>query len=151
MPRGTVFAVPKPERLNKDGTPKKKGGISPRKAGSRVEKIVADKLGEQRTVGSGAFKQSNKNLTGDIDVHDHEGRDFIKLEVKMTGRIDTSGAKSFILTEKVLNQMQEEAEAAKELGALVIHFKGGKQYVCMPFEHWQQLLELAKLGRSMQK
>lgn len=130
---------------------KKKGGLSPRKAGDRVERIVADKLGEKRTVGSGAFKSSNKNLTGDIDVRDNEGKDFIKLEVKMTGSVTTTGDKSYTLTSKVLDQMVKEAEDAHELGALVIHFKGGKEYVAMSFEHWNQLLELAKLGRSAQR
>ena len=126
-----------------------KGGTSPRRSGDRVERIIAKDLGEQRTVGSGAFKFSNKNLTGDIDVHDNEGREFVKLEVKASGTINTKGERSYNLTTKVLDQMQDEAESAHELGALILYFKNGRTYTIMPYEHWKELLELAKLGRTM--
>jgi hypothetical protein len=135
---------PKPE-------PAKKGGKSPQRSGKRVEKVVADKLGEQRTVGSGAFKKSNKNLTGDIDVHDNEGKAYIKLEVKTTGAVNAAGEKTYSLNEKVLKQMEEEAHVAGELGALVIHYKNGKSYVVMPFDDWKIMLADAKLGRSKAK
>lgn len=138
--KGNVRAVPKPEG-------KKKGGKSPRKAGDRVERIVADTLGEKRTVGSGAFKNTNKNLTGDIEVRDAEGKEYMKLEVKMTGQINTKGERSYTLTMPVLEQMEKEAHDAHELGALVIYFKGGKKYVVMPFDDWHILLEDAKRGR----
>lgn len=136
-----ILADPKP-------TPKKKGGKSPQAAGRRVEKIIADKLGEKRTVGSGAFKNTNKNLTGDVEVRDLDGRDYIKLEVKTTGAVNAKGEKTYSLQEKVLLQMQQEAELAGELGALVIHYKNGQSYVLMPFPHWMSMLSDAKLGRQ---
>lgn len=128
--------------------PKKKGGKSPQASGRRVEKIVATKLGEKPTIGSGAFKQSNKNLTGDVDVRDNEGRDYIKLEIKATSAVNAAGEKTYSLQEKVLKQMEEEAHANRELGALVIHYKNGKQYVVMAFQDWSDMLADAKLGRS---
>lgn len=139
--------VPKPEP-----TPKKsKGGLSPRKKGDRAELAIAKDFGERRTPGSGAFKNTNKNLEGDIDIRDNEGVPFIKLEIKYTGQVDTTGAKSYNLTTKVLDQMEKEAVEAHELGALIIHYKGGKKYAVIPYEHFKSLVELAKMGRSMQK
>ncbi len=139
-------AVPKPE-----STKKKKGGNSPKAKGDRVERLVANELGEKRTVGSGAFKNTNKNLTGDIDVRDNEGKEFIKLEVKYSGAVNTKGEKSYVLTTTVLDQMEKEAHDAGELGALVLQYKGGKRYAIIPFADFTSLLELAKLGRTLQK
>jgi hypothetical protein len=138
-------AFPKPEGK------KKKGGNSPRKAGDRVERKIADTLGEKRNVGSGAFKQTNKNLTGDIDVRDNEGRDYVKMEVKMTGQLNTKGEKVYSLQEKVLKQFVAEAHAAKELAALAVHYKNGDTFVVMPLSDWQRMLEDAKLGRTAQQ
>lgn len=140
----TINPVPKPLPT------KKRGGTSPRAKGDRVERLVAKDLGEQRTVGSGAFKYSNKNLTGDIDVRDNEGRDFVKLEVKYSGQVNAKGEKSYVLTTSVLDQMEKEAHDAGELGALVLQYKGGKRYAIMTFEDFQKIIELAKLGRSAQ-
>src|SRR5690349_17469071 len=56
------------------GEKKARGGLSPRRAGDRVERLVAKELGEKRNVGSGAFKNTNKNLTGDLDIHDNNGK-----------------------------------------------------------------------------
>ena len=129
----------------------KKGGKSPQRAGKRVEKIVATQLGEKPTVGSGAFKGGNKNLTGDIDVRDNDGRDWIKLEVKMTGAVNAGGDPVYSLNAKVLKQMEDEAHAAGELAGLVVHYKGGKQYVVMPFDDWKLLIADAKLGKEAAK
>lgn len=137
-------AVPKPEK-------KAKGGKSPRAAGNRVERIVAKELGEKRTVGSGAFKNTNKNLTGDIDVRDNEGQEFVKLEVKYSGIVNTKGEKTYPLTTTVLDQMEKEAHDAGELGALVLQFRGGRRYAILSFDDFHNLLELAKLGRTQQK
>ena len=137
-------AVPKPE-----STKKKRGGTSPRKAGERVEREVAKDLGAQRTVGSGAFKNSNKNLTGDVDVRDNEGRDYVKLEIKMTGATNAEGDKVYSLKEKVLKQCADEAHAAGELAGLVVHYKNGTRWVLMPLADWAVMLEDAKLGRSV--
>lgn len=144
MPEREFRPDPKPE-------PKKKGGKSPQRQGRRVEKVIATKLGEQPTVGSGAFKTSNKNLTGDVDVHDNEGRAYLKLEVKTTGAVNAGGDKTYSLNAKVLKQMEDEAHAAGELGALVVHYKNGQSYVVMPFGDWRIMLADAKLGRSMSK
>lgn len=130
---------------------KPRGGLSPKRSGTRVEREVAKKLGEKRTVGSGAFKQSNKNLTGDIDIHDNEGKPFVKLEVKYTGSVTTKGEKSYTLTTGVLDQMEKEAHEANELGALILQFKGGKRYAIVSFDDFTKIIELAKLGRTIQR
>lgn len=132
----------------KDG---KRGGKSPRRSGDRVEKIVARDLGEQRTVGSGAFKQSNKNLTGDIDIHDNEGKAFVKLEVKYSGTVTTKGEKCYTLTTGVLEQMEKEAHEAGELGALIVQFKRGKRYAIVSWDDFHRMVELAKLGQTVEK
>lgn len=133
------------------GEKKARGGLSPRRAGDRVERLVAKELGEKRNVGSGAFKNTNKNLTGDIDIHDNDGKPFVKLEVKYTGQIDTKGAKVYPLTTKVLDQMEKEAHEAGEIGALTLQFKGGKRYEILLHEDFLQLVEWAKLGRAQLK
>jgi hypothetical protein len=132
-------------------TPKKKGGKGPRASGNRVERIVAKELGGTRTPMSGAVKQSNHNLTGDVEVNDNEGKPFLKLEVKYSGSITPKGEKSYTLTTGVLDQMEKEAHEAGELGALVLQFKGGKKYAIIGFTDFGELIELAKLGRTIQK
>lgn len=135
-----IRPVPKP------ASTKSKGGKSPRAKGDRAEREIGKLLGEKRTVGSGAFKNTNKNLEGDMDVRDKNGKEFIKLEIKYTGSLTTTGEKSYTLTEKVCKQMIEEAHAAGELGALVVHFKNGKKFVLMEVNDWHKLVELARIG-----
>jgi hypothetical protein len=150
-------------RYDKDGnviiapiekTPKKKGGKSPRASGNRVEKLVARNLGGERTIGSGAFKNTNHNLTGDVEVYDNEKRPFIKLEVKASGLLTAAGEKSFVMKRSVLDQMVKEADDAHELGALFLHFKGQSVddgFIVMSNKHFKELVELAKLGRTVLK
>jgi hypothetical protein len=135
-------AIPKGEK-------KVRGGLSPRRTGDRVERIIAKELGEKRNVGSGAFKNTNKNLTGDLDIRDAKGRAFIKLEIKYTGQVTTKGEKVYPLTTKVLEQMEKEAHDAGEIGALTLQFKGGKKYEIMTHEDFLKLVEWARLGRNI--
>ena len=135
-------AIPKGEK-------KVRGGLSPRRAGDRVERLVAKELGEKRNVGSGAFKQTNKNLTGDLDIRDNKGREFIKLEIKYTGQVTTKGEKVYPLTTKVLEQMEREAHDAGEIGALTLQFKGGKRYEILTHQDFLKLVELARIGNAI--
>lgn len=132
-----------------DGPPTPIGGKSPRAAGKRVERNIAKELGESPTIGSGAFKQAG--LTGDITVRDNEGRDYVKLEVKMTSQLNANKEKVYSFKEKELIQMINEAREAHQLGALVFHYKNGQTFVVMPFADWQIMLNDAKLGVSKSK
>jgi hypothetical protein len=143
----SLLAIPKPE-------PKKKGGKGPRRSGDRVERMVAKNLGGSRTPGSGAIKDSNRNLTGDVEVPDALGRFFLKMEVKASGIISAKGEKNYSLSKKVLDQMFNEAEASKELGMLWIHFKGQNiedGYGIIQGKHLKELIELAKIGHALKK
>lgn len=133
---------------------KKKGGLGPRKSGDRVERMVAKQTGGQRNIGSGAFKNTNKNLEGDVDIPDADGRPLVKLEVKASGVISAKGERTYALSKSVLDQMVREAEMNKEIGALWLHFKGQtleEGYLIMQARDWLRFLELAKLGASVQK
>lgn len=143
-----IYPVPKPE------PGKKKGGAGPRKSGARVERIVAKALGGERIPGSGAIKNSNKDLTGDVEIRDADNRPMLKLEVKASGEIHTSGSKSYSLQKKTLEQMLKEATDANQLGALLIHFKGDtldQGYTIMSTRQFQELVEMAKLGRTIMR
>ena len=133
----------------------KKGGKSPRRAGDRVERMIATETGGQRNPGSGAFKGTNKNLEGDVDIPDADGRPLVKLEVKMREpAVTTQVEKTIAFPISVLDQMVKEAETANEIGGLWIHVKGRPLedgYLVMSARHWLRFLELAKLGASMEK
>lgn len=144
---GNPLGVPKPEG-------KKKGGKSPRQQGARVERMVAKHTGGTKTIGSGAFKNTNHNLEGDVEIPDADGKPLVKLEVKACGVISAKGEKSYALSQKVLEQMVKEADNANEIGALWLHFKGQaleNGYLIMQAKHWTRFLELAKLGATMEK
>jgi hypothetical protein len=133
---------------------KPKGGAAPRRSGTRVERLVTKHLGAERTVGSGAFKHTSHNLTGDGELRDSEGKDFIKLEIKASGAISAKGEKIYTIKKDELDQMVKEADEAHEKGALVFHFKGqpiDKAYVIMSMEHFKELVDEAKLGRTMRR
>lgn len=121
-----------------------------RNFGKSVERQVAKIVGGERTPMSGAVKNSNRNLTGDVEVKDALGRDFMKLEVKGTSNSTPKGDKTFTLKKSVLDQTFYEAEEAHEIGALYIHWKGGsyeqEDYVILESKHFIRLIELAKLG-----
>lgn len=131
--------------------PKKKGGKGPRQSGTRVEKLVARKLGGERTVGSGAFKNTNRNLEGDVEIYDDQKRAMVKLEVKMSGAVTASGEKSYTIKKSELQQMQREADNAKELGALVFHFKGESienAWAVVSIKTLEKFIEDAKFART---
>lgn len=141
-----------PAPIEKGVSKKKKGGTSPRQAGNRAEKQVADLVGGDRVPGSGSIKNTNHNLKGDIEVKDSKGRQFVKLEVKLSGAIDSRGEKTFPLTKKITEQAQKEAEEVGEIAAVVIRFKGdpvGKELVVLPMSHFKELLEYAKAGHGL--
>lgn len=102
------------------------GGRSPRDQGNRAERLVAKYLGGERVVGSGAYKYSNKNLVGDVDVW-LSGRPYIKLEVKTTGRTNKNGP-VYSLPYTVLEQMQREAEQYNEFGCVWVHYKNNRTH-----------------------
>lgn len=123
------------------------GGRTPRDVGNRAERTVAKYMDGQRVVGSGAYKHSNKNLLGDVDVRVNN-RDYLKIEVKTTGRTHPSKGMYYTVTSAVLNQMKREAEQYKQLGCLWIHFKGASpsaDYVIFPEWHAIQYFQKARL------
>ena len=146
-----IYPVTKTDQTRREN---KRGGKGPRKSGDRVERMVAKATGGQRNPGSGAFKNSNKNLVGDVDVNDADGTPLVKIEVKACGTLNTKGEKSYALSKGVLDQMVKEAEDNSEIGALFLHFKGESLddgYVIMKTKHWNQFLEYAKLGATLVK
>lgn len=131
---------------------KTRGGKSPRQAGNRVEKIVAKSVGGDRVPGSGSIKNTNHNLKGDIEIKDTVGRQFMKLEVKMSGAVTSKGEKTFPLTKKIVEQAKREAEEVQEIAAVVIHFKGDpvdQGLVVIPHDHFVELVRLAKIGHGI--
>lgn len=164
MSERTIRPVPKPV-----STKKAKGGqrAAPkdgqraeinnanRKFGRKVEQAVAKMTGGDRTPLSGAAKQSNRNLTGDVEVEDALGRPMLKIECKGTAGITPSGEKTFTLKKSVLDQMVEEADAASEIGCVWLHWKNGEygkdDYVIVASRHFLQLLEWAKVGRGVER
>jgi len=113
------------------------GGRTPRDVGNRAERTVAKYMDGQRVVGSGAYKHSNKNLLGDVDVRVNN-RDYLKIEVKTTGRTHPSKGMYYTVTSAVLKQMQNEAEQYHQLGCLWLHFKGSTpsmDFVIFPEHH----------------
>lgn len=133
---------------------KKKGGSGPRTSGNRIERLVAKSLDGERTPGSGAYKHTNRNLTGDVEIPDNEGKNFVKLEVKATGAVSASGEKSYTIKQSELKQMQREADEAHELGALVFHFKGESienAWAIVSMKTLKEFIEDAKFARSARK
>lgn len=120
-----------------------------RNFGKATERAVAKQMGGERTPMSGAIKNSNRNLTGDVEVKDALGRDFLKIEVKATSLLDPRGDKMFTIKLPVLQQAFREAEEAGEIGCVAFHFKNEpheKIYYIWEGAHATRLVELAKLG-----
>lgn len=116
------------------------GGRKPRDQGNRAERLVAKYLDGERIIGSGAYKFSNKNLVGDVDVRIN-GHEYLKLEVKTTGAERKNGM-FYVMRHDVLRQMHEEAERFHQKGALWLHFKNSSpanDFVFFPEFH---LIEL---------
>lgn len=147
---GNWYAV----KVMEKGLPRKKGGKSPRDAGNRAERTIAKQVGGDRVPGSGSIKNTNHNLKGDIEVKDDMGRQFVKLEVKLSGAVTSKGEKTFPLTKKIVEQAKKEAEEVGEIGAVVIRYKGDPEtegLVVMPLDHFTKLLNLAKAGNTLDR
>lgn len=93
-----------------------------RQFGKSVERNVAKLVGGERTPGSGAFKLSNRNLTGDVEVRDNAGNGLAKFECKGVSVITPSGDKTFTMKKSVLDQAFSEAHAAHEIPIVFIHW-----------------------------
>lgn len=134
-----------------------------REFGKSIERNVAKLLEGERTPGSGAFKFSNRNLTGDVEVKDRGGRDFLKVECKGTSVITPSGKRTYTLQKDVIDQTLSEAVAAGELPMLWIHWEsaeyGLEDHVIVPGKegeaHWLipssmavELVRLARIGHD---
>lgn len=142
-----------------------------RNFGKAVERNVAKILdsengSSQRVPGSGAFKFSNKNLTGDVEVRDASGREFLKVECKGVSTLTPKGDRTFTLRKDVLDQAFKEARDAQELAAVWIHWLGvsyeqedhvvvpgdeGEAHALIPSSMFIQLVELAKLGSVVEE
>lgn len=152
-------AVPKPEStkkkskttktINQDAVNEKRRqqNNANRQFGKYAERKVAKAVGGERTPLSGAAKYSNRNLTGDVEVRDGLGRDFMKIEVKSSAVVDAQGQKSFTIKLPVLQQAFREAHEAHEIGCVAFTFKGdGHIYYIFSDEDIHELIEKAKLG-----
>jgi hypothetical protein len=135
-----------------------------RNYGKDVERSVAKKVGGERTPGSGAFKFSNRNLTGDVQVNDALGRGLCKIECKGVSVISAKGEKTFTLKKSVLDQAFKEADVQGEIGVVWIHFLNNnydEDFVAFMDEkgdaymirsrHFVRLLDLAKLGAVVEE
>jgi hypothetical protein len=168
---GRVLSVPKPEKKSKTKSKsppsktidmdevikkeeRRKQNNLNRQFGKATERAVAKQVGGERTPMSGAIKHSNRNLTGDIEVKDAGGRDFLKIEVKATSTIDVKGDKMFTVRRSVLEQANKEAEEAGEIGCVVFHFKNDSHennYYIWGAKHAVRIIELAKLGALVER
>lgn len=118
-----------------------------RAMGKQAERRVAKLVGGERTPMSGAVKNSNRNLTGDVEVRDAMGRDFMKIEVKVSSQTTASGEKSISIKRSWLEQAFRESKEAHEIGALAFRFKNDdKDYFIFTDEDIVELIEKAKLG-----
>jgi hypothetical protein len=168
MPSKPLTPVPKPEggKKGKSKTPTKTVGTIAaderaaqnnrnRNFGKAVERKVADLTGGHRTPMSGAIKHSNWNLTGDVEVKDASGRDFLKIECKGTSTITPKGDKTFSLKKSVLDQAVKEAEDVGEIGVLYVHWANANyehdDYVILKNAHFLRFLELAKIGHAVEQ
>ena len=133
-----------------------------RNFGKAVEREVAALVGGERTPGSGAFKHSNRNLTGDVEVRDGLGRGLAKIECKGVSVITPSGERTFTLKRHVLDQAFQEADIQREIPVVWVHWhqgryvddavivpadpKSGESAAIIPAKWFIELIELAKLG-----
>jgi len=117
--------------------------------GKKVEQAVAKYLGGERTPGSGAFKRSNRNLTGDVEVDDNLGYPFLKVECKGVSTRDSGGEEVYTLRRRVLDQAVAEADASREIGAVWVHWHLGQyahDHVILHHRHLDRLINLAVAG-----
>ena len=134
-----------------------------RNFGKAVERNVAKLVGGERTPGSGAFKQSNRNLTGDVEVRDNAGNGLAKIECKGVSVLTPSGEKQFALKKSVLDQTFKEARAVNEIPVLWIHWldnqyiedhavipgdpEKGEAHALIPARYLVELIRLAQIGQ----
>lgn len=120
-----------------------------------MEYQVSKILGGERVPGSGAFKQSNKNLKGDIHVSDVDGHPFFYVECKGTGTLTPKGEHSFTLKRSVLEQMFRESTDQRQIGAVWIHWKHAnylaEDFAILEARHFAELVRLAKLGARIDR
>lgn len=134
-----------------------------RQFGKSVERNVAKLVGGERTPGSGAFKLSNRNLTGDVEVRDNAGNPIAKFECKGVSTITPKGDKTFTLKKSVIDQTFKEAHVAHEIPVLWIHWfennyiddhviipgdkERGEANALLPARYLVELLRLAQIGK----
>lgn len=121
-----------------------------RNFGKAIEREVAKRTGGERTPGSGAIKNSVKNLEGDVRIRDAENkRDIIVVECKGSSGLTTKGEKTFTLKKTVLDQMVKEAELTGCIGAVYLHFLQNEyteDYCIIKSRHFYDLVNLARVG-----
>lgn len=134
-----------------------------RQFGKAVERNVAKLVGGERTPGSGAFKQSNRNLTGDVEVRDNAGSGLAKFECKGVSTITPKGEKTFTLKKDVIDQAFKEAHDVREIPVVWIHWfennyiedhaiipgdpERGEAHGLIPARYLVELIRLAKIGK----
>lgn len=123
--------------------------------GKSIEREVAKLTGGSRVPGSGAFKQSVHNLTGDVEIFDDQGRVIMRVECKGTSAITPKGDKSFVLKKSVLDQAKKEAEATNVVGVVWVHWRDAEykkdDYVIIPSAHFLQLVDWARTGAALER
>lgn len=126
-----------------------------RKYGRSVEQQVAKLTGGERTPGSGAIKNSVKNLEGDVRIQIPDtNRDFVVIECKATSTITPSGDRSYTLKKSVLDQMMREAEiSSNTVGLVFLKWKNlpyTDDFVIFSSRHFFRFLEWAKEGARLE-
>lgn len=152
--------VPKPEKKPKKSSPgadKTRAEINNnnRNYGKSAERAVAKKTGGERTPGSGAIKNSVKQLEGDVRVRDAEGkRDVLVIECKTCATLTPQGDHTFTLKRSVLDQMVKEADIGGAVGLLYLKWKGAQfddDYVIFKASHFYRFIEWAKAGATQER
>lgn len=117
-----------------------------RQRGKQTEREVAKRTGGFRVPGSGAIKNSVKNLEGDVRVMSEDGtREFLVIECKTTAQLTKKGERVFTVKRKVVDQMVTEANLVRAVGALFIHWQHNSfddDYVLFEDRHWWMLDDL---------
>ena len=122
-----------------------------RKRGKSAEREIARLLGGEVVAGSGAIKNSNKNLLMDVQVRDAlNQRDIIAVEVKSTAAISAKGERSFNLKKSVLDQAFSEADKMEMIGLLWVHWVnlryGTDDYQIWRSEDSVRIIDFARWG-----
>lgn len=158
--------VPKPEKKSKKAKAgeEAKPTANPTRAeinnsnrnyGKSAERAVAKRTGGERTPGSGAIKNSVKQLEGDVRVRDSNNkRDAFVIECKTCSTLTPQGDHTFTLKRSVLDQMVDEADLSGAIGLVYLKWKGEKfddDYVIFKAAHFYRFLEWAKVGATQEK